>query len=158
MSIYLALGTNVGNKEENLKEAIKRLSEGGIEVVGESPIYKTPPYGPVEQDWFLNQVVEVQTELDADELFEAMQIIEKEMGREKEVRWGPRLIDLDIIFYNDLVLHEKNLTIPHADMQNRKFVLQPMCDLNPKFLHPVFEKRMEELLENCNDEGVIEKI
>lgn len=159
MQIFLGLGTNIGDKKENLEQACVLLEKEGIKVITRSPIYKTPPYGHIQdQDDFLNQVIEVETDIEATELFHVLKRIENNMGREKVERWGPRLIDLDILFYGDQLIENEFITVPHKDLQNRNFVLKPLCDIATDLLHPVFRKTMRELLDECRDDGQISKI
>jgi 2-amino-4-hydroxy-6-hydroxymethyldihydropteridine diphosphokinase len=108
-------------------------------------LYLTEPVGDVEQEWFLNCVVEMQTDVDPKKLLASFKSIERKLGRTKSVKNGPRIIDIDILFYGDQVLNTKNLVIPHPLLQKRLFVLQPMMDLNPDFLHPVLKKKIQEL-------------
>lgn len=144
---YIAFGTNVGNREENINVALKMMEDRGLKIIKTSKIYVTEPYGYKDQPEFLNGAVEVETSLSCRELLNVLLNIEKDMGRVRHFKWGPRNIDLDIIFYNDEVIDEPDLKVPHPDMQNRDFVLKPLCDLNPNFVHPVFKKTVKTLLE-----------
>jgi 2-amino-4-hydroxy-6-hydroxymethyldihydropteridine diphosphokinase len=144
---YIAFGTNVGNREENINVALKMMEDRGLKIIKTSKIYVTEPYGYKDQPEFLNGAVVVETSLSCRELLNVLLNIEKDMGRVRHFKWGPRNIDLDIIFYNDEVIDEPDLKVPHPDMQNRDFVLKPLCDLNPNFVHPVFKKTVKTLLE-----------
>ncbi|MDO6354009.1 2-amino-4-hydroxy-6-hydroxymethyldihydropteridine diphosphokinase [Caloramator sp. CAR-1] len=144
---YIAFGTNVGNREENINVALKMMEDRGLKIIKTSKIYVTEPYGYKDQPEFLNGAVVVETSLSCRELLNVLLNIEKDMGRVRHFKWGPRNIDLDIIFYNDEVIDEPDLKVPHPDMQNRDFVLKPLCDLNPNFVHPVFKKAVKTLLE-----------
>ena len=143
---YIAVGANMGETEKTVQEAIKEV--GTIKdttVTKVSTLIVTKPYGGVEQDDFLNGAMEVRTLLTPEELLEELHRIEAEHGRERVLRWGPRTLDLDIIFYDDLVMDSEELTIPHIDMQNRDFVVDPMAEIAPYKRHPIYGKTMKEL-------------
>ncbi|CCJ33644.1 2-amino-4-hydroxy-6-hydroxymethyldihydropteridine diphosphokinase [Caloramator australicus] len=144
---YIAFGTNVGNREENINVALKMMEDRGLKIIKTSKIYVTEPYGYKDQPEFLNGAVEVETNLSCRELLNVLLNIEKDMGRVRHFKWGPRNIDLDIIFYNDEVIDEPDLKVPHPDMHNRDFVLKPLCDLNPNFVHPILKKTVKTLLD-----------
>ena len=146
-TVYVAFGSNMGNKQEYIDNALKEL-EGyeDIRIIKCSDIYETEPYGGVEQDKFLNGVVKIETLKTPETLLKCLNTIESSAGRVREIHWGPRTLDLDIIFYDDLIMYTENLIIPHVDMQNRDFVLKPLCDINPYYIHPVLKKSVTELL------------
>jgi len=150
--IYLALGTNLGNRAENLKNALAALPPN-VRVQRESSIYETAPWGFEDQPKFLNMVVEAETELAPLDLLHTLKSLETNLGRTPTFRYGPRLIDLDILFYDDLILHTLELTIPHPRLHERAFVLIPLADIAPGFLHPVLQKTIQQLLENLNREN-----
>lgn len=130
--VYLSLGSNLGNKEALLKRAVKLLNkEDEIEVKATSDFYKNPPYGGVATEEFVNMAVEIDTTLNPYDLLNKIHEIEKALGRQRTVRWGNRTIDIDIIFYDDLHMNEKDLTIPHKDYRNRDFVLVPLSQIAP---------------------------
>ncbi len=133
MQAWLGLGSNLGNPVAQLKLAIKRLAEAeGIEVLKTSSLYSTPPWGDEQQDDFINAVVQIQTGFAPLALLHALQSIENQMGRQRSKRrWGPRVIDIDMLLYDDLVLHSAELEIPHARMHERAFVLLPLSELEP---------------------------
>jgi 2-amino-4-hydroxy-6-hydroxymethyldihydropteridine diphosphokinase len=141
---YLGLGSNIENKEEHLNQAITLIKDF-YTVKAISPVYLTEPVGLPDQDWFLNCVVEIETDVDPHTLLLKIKSIEKKLGRKKTVRNGPRSIDIDILFYGDLVIQTKQLVIPHPRLQERLFVLQPLLDLNPCFIDPVSHKTIQEL-------------
>lgn len=143
--IILALGTNIGNKEQNLKTALEQLELHGIIVKQASKIYETEPLGPQNQDDYLNMAIDVETKLEPLELLQTLKKIEKNMGREKTIHWGPRIIDIDIIFYNDVVIESKELTIPHKEMHKRNFVLEPVIEITKDTIHPVLKKSIKTL-------------
>lgn len=143
---YVALGSNLGNREALLKEAVAKLEkEKHIRKLKTSSFIRTAPYGVTDQPEFLNGAVYFQTLLTPHELLGFLHEIEQEAGRERKIHWGPRTLDLDILFYDDLILYESDLIIPHIDLHNREFVLKPMCELNPLWKHPVSGKSMQEL-------------
>ena len=151
--IYLALGSNLGDRVANLETARKALAPR-IEVVRESPIYVTAPWGYTDQPNFLNQVIEVETLLHPIPLLHRLKTIEAEMGREMTFRNGPRIIDLDILFYGLEVYEGELLQIPHPRLQERSFVLVPLNDLAPEFIHPVLNKSVREMLMQVDSTGV----
>jgi len=144
--VYLGLGSNMGNKEDQIKAAISRLSQIG-KVIKVSSLYLTEPVGVTDQDWFLNCVIEIETDVEPKTLLTSLKAIERKLGRIKTMKNGPRCIDIDILFYGNEVVQTKNLIIPHPQIQNRLFVLQPMMDLNPCLMHPVLQKTIQELYE-----------
>ena len=143
---YIALGSNLGDRKENLNNSCKILNERGIYVVKRSTTIETKPYGNVEQDNFLNEVIEVSTILNPIELMEELLDIEKVLKRERNIRWGPRTIDLDIILYGMEIINEEKVIIPHYDMHNRDFVLGPLCELNKFSYNPRLGKFAYEML------------
>lgn len=141
----------MGDRTKYLTDAVEAL--GGIRgctVKKVSGFLETPPYGVADQDDFLNGCLELETLLYPEELLEQLHRIEKDAGRERKKRWGPRTLDLDIIFYDDLVCQSKDLCIPHVDMHRRKFVLEPLCEIAPYKRHPVYGKTVAEMLENLD--------
>lgn len=147
LEVFLGLGSNLGNKEENINNSLKLISEL-YTVKKISHLYLTEPIGNVKQDWFLNCVVEIQTDVDPKKLLSSVKSIERKLGRIKIVKNGPRIIDIDILFYGDRVLKTKTLVIPHPSIQERLFVLQPMMDINPNLVHPIFKKSIHQLYHN----------
>ena len=143
---YIALGSNIGNREENLNNAIEMLRQNeGVEVKQISSYINTAPVGFTEQPDFLNAVVEVKTSLCPHKLLEICSDIEKNLKRERIIHWGPRTIDLDILLYDDLVLNDADLIIPHPRMHERDFVLKPLKEIAPKAFHPVLRKNIEDI-------------
>lgn len=142
---YIALGSNLGDREENLRTALKHLEAKGVRVVKVSTFIETEPYGVTDQPGFINAACQVATELPPLELLRLLLSIEQEMGRVRLRRWGERNIDLDLLLYEDAVLKSEELTLPHPDMHNRDFVLLPLAELAPEVVHPKLKKTIQEL-------------
>lgn len=153
--VYLALGSNLGERRENLEAALRALPPE-VEISALSRLYETAPAYVTDQPPFLNMAVEGYTTLSPTELLAHLQGIEKRLGRERTIRYGPRLIDLDILFYDDLVLELPGLSLPHPRLQERGFVLRPLADLAPDFVHPVLNRSVRELLAALPEEGIIQ--
>lgn len=152
-TVYIALGTNLGDRVQNLQNAVKLLKPD-VRLLDCSPIYETPPWGYLDQPAFLNQVVRAETDLDPEELLARIKGVEARMGRQKTMLNGPRIIDLDILFYDDLVFKSGNLSIPHPRMAGRAFVLVPLADLAPDLRHPASGQRIEEMLAGIDTTGI----
>ncbi|QNU68633.1 2-amino-4-hydroxy-6-hydroxymethyldihydropteridine diphosphokinase [Ruminiclostridium herbifermentans] len=143
---YIALGSNIGNREDNLNKAIEMLKQNDeVEVNKISSYLNTAPVGYTDQPDFLNAVVEVKTTLSPHKLLMVCSDIEKKLKRERIIHWGPRTIDLDILLYEDLVLNHEDLVIPHPRMHEREFVLKPLKEIAPKAFHPVLKKTIEDI-------------
>ncbi|MBN2280626.1 MAG: 2-amino-4-hydroxy-6-hydroxymethyldihydropteridine diphosphokinase [Candidatus Marinimicrobia bacterium] len=157
---YIGIGTNVGNKLDNIKLALQHIDHiQTTELTGVSSIFETEPLYYYEQDYFYNAVAEIKTELDPVVLLQKLKEIEKQMGRDFKVeKNGPRLIDLDIEFFEDIVVETNNLEIPHSRIYERMFVLKPMYELNKNFKCSKTGKTIELLLQECKDDSKIEKI
>jgi len=151
--VYLALGSNLGNRLSNLKEAIAALPPQ-MEVKAKSAVYETPPWGYEDQPKFLNQVLKATTYLDPEPLLKHLKRLEVALGRKETFQNGPRLIDIDILFYDELILNKPSLVIPHPRLQERGFVLLPLMDLDPNLTHPVTKKSVREMMTDCNVEGI----
>jgi len=150
---YLALGTNLGDRLANLRAAIDALSPT-VRVTREAPVYETPPWGVTDQPAFLNMVAETETDLAPLALLEYLKGLETRLGRQPGARYGPRLIDLDVLFYGDLVLQAPRLVIPHPHLDERAFVLVPLNDLAAGLMHPLLRRSVEQLLETVDRRGV----
>ncbi|MFC2042896.1 2-amino-4-hydroxy-6-hydroxymethyldihydropteridine diphosphokinase [Chloroflexota bacterium] len=152
-TVYIALGTNLGDRSANLDSALSSLPPS-VKILSSSPVYETPPWGYLRQSSFLNQVVKCETHLTPEELLDYLKAIEKSLGRKPTFLFGPRTIDLDILFFDDLVLETPSLIIPHHRLEERAFVLVPLADLDSDMKHPVSGKSIRELLEIVDISGV----
>jgi 2-amino-4-hydroxy-6-hydroxymethyldihydropteridine diphosphokinase len=146
-TIYLSLGSNIGDRETHLKAALDRLPEAGVTVLRVSPIYETEPVDGAEGRWFLNLVAEAETEVFPLQLLSRLQRLERALGRVRRVVNGPRTIDIDILMYGQTVMQRPELEIPHPRMTERRFVLVPLADLAPELRHPVTRRTVRDLLE-----------
>ncbi len=145
--IFIALGTNIGSRESNLNNALSALEKENIfHIQTTSHIYETEPWGYLEQDSFLNMVIQGSSLYPPTELLEKLKSLEVQLGRSPTFHYGPRLIDLDILFYGNQVVETPILKIPHPEMQNRDFVLYPLCEIAPNFIHPEFQQPVTDML------------
>jgi 2-amino-4-hydroxy-6-hydroxymethyldihydropteridine diphosphokinase len=141
----IAFGSNIGDREANINEALRILKQK-IKIIKTSSLYETKPMYLEKQDWFLNGVAIVETEIKPEQLLGVLKRTEKQMGRKEVERNGPRIIDLDILFYNKQIINEDNLRIPHPKIQERAFVLVPLAEIEPNFVHPIYKKNIAQLL------------
>jgi len=156
MSIFLGIGTNTGDREQNLIDAVSNLSDNKeICLLKTSSIFETEPVGYEAQPWFLNIVLELSTKFEPISLLATVKRIEKKMGRKEKFRWGPRNIDIDILSYEDRIMKSDKLIIPHARMHLRRFVLIPLAEIAPAFIHPEMKLTVQQMLIQCPDYGVI---
>ena len=157
--IFLGLGTNLGDRRKNLRTAIEKITENIGEIKSASSVYETDPWGFKSENKFLNMVVEVHTTLKPSGVLGRILMIESLMGRTREGKeYKSRIIDIDILFYNDRILAKKALTVPHQGIHERRFVLEPLCEIAPGYIHPVLKKSIRDLLLECKDEtGVFRK-
>jgi 2-amino-4-hydroxy-6-hydroxymethyldihydropteridine diphosphokinase len=151
INVYLSLGSNEGNRLANLRTAAELIHKNVGKIARKSHVYETEPWGKKDQDTFYNQVIMINTTMEATDLLAALNKVEREMGRTRKETWGPRIIDIDILFYGKRILRTKDLNIPHAEIANRAFVLIPMMEIAPDFEHPALKKRMDELYMVCTD-------
>jgi 2-amino-4-hydroxy-6-hydroxymethyldihydropteridine diphosphokinase len=156
-NVYLLIGGNMGERVANLAAARNRINiDCGI-ITATSSIYETEAWGYKEQPAFLNQALAIETTLKAEDLLVAILKIEMALGRKREIPLGPRIIDIDIIYFNDQIIDSNNLTIPHPSMAERKFVLTPLTEIAPAYMHPILLKTNELLLKECGDSSVVYK-
>ena len=155
---YLLIGGNLGNRKENLLKAISLINEQCGTLTRPSSIYETEAWGNTDQPSFLNQALEISTTLNARQLIRKILKIEKEMGRIRKEKLGPRIIDIDILLFENEIHDLRFLKIPHPEMQNRRFVLVPLAEIDPALQHPVLKKTIAELLEECPDNLDVKKI
>lgn len=158
--IFLSLGSNVGDRLANLKSAVEEINKNEkCRVLRSSPIYETTPYGEVQQPNFLNALIEIETVLGFFELFSFIKSVEEKIGRTGvEVKWGPREIDIDIVFYNEFIYDGENLTVPHKEYSKRDFVLVPLLDMAPTFKHPVLRKKLSDITFENPEKHIINKL
>lgn len=156
--VYLATGSNIGDKAANLVIALEMIELYVGEIIKTSSVYRTAAWGKEDQPDFLNQAIAVETNLEPETLLLAVMEIEQKMGRERRIRWGERLIDIDILFYGQLISHSQRLTIPHPFIQERNFVLQPLLEIDPDLIHPVFQQSIRELAAACPDPLAVERV
>lgn len=156
--VFVLLGSNQGKRKQFLSKAKKLLAEQCGKIVRESSVYETAAWGNNKQAYFLNQVIIISTNLSADNLMQSLLLIENKLGRVRKEKFGPRTIDLDILFYDDLVYHSAVVTIPHPAIQDRRFVLIPLIEIAPRKRHPVYLKTVSALLKECTDMLNVKKL
>ena len=155
MKYYISLGSNIGERKKNLDQALSLLEKNKVKIVKESSLYETSPVGTKEQPWFLNQVLEIQTELEPTAFLRMVQEIEKKIGRIHTVPKGPRCIDIDIILAENRIVRTLKLIIPHSEMTKRNFVLVPLKEIACEAVHPVLNKKIGDLLQKSKDESIV---
>lgn len=155
---FLLLGTNLGDKFANLSLARGQILQQVGNIAKVSSIYQTAAWGNTDQGDFLNQVLKVETELDPHGLLKICLSIEKKLGRKRYEKWGERLIDIDVLYFENQIIKEKDLGVPHPQLRKRRFTLVPLVELAPNFSHPVFRKTNKELLAECTDQLEVVKV
>jgi 2-amino-4-hydroxy-6-hydroxymethyldihydropteridine diphosphokinase len=156
---YIGIGSNIGDKVNQCERAISEISKvDHHKLLAKSSLFKTQPIGYTSQDWFVNGVIKIETDLEAPELLRTLKTIESQLGRTEIFRWGPRTIDLDILFFDNAEIHTEELQIPHPLIQDRQFVLIPLAEIDRNLIHPVLKKTVEELLNNFKENQGVERL
>ena len=149
--VFIALGTNLGDRIQNVRKAVLAIEANLGEIIKQSSLYETKPWGKSDQPDFLNQVILVITDKIPQECLNALSSIERQFGRNRDVKWGARIIDLDLLYVNDQIINTEKLILPHPGIPQRRFVLVPMAEIAPDFIHPQLLKKQKQLLEECAD-------
>lgn len=156
---FIGIGSNIGNKIDQCEDAISEILRADRHtLLARSSLYKTHPFGYTEQDWFVNGVIKIETDLEPIDLLGALKSIETQMGRSKTFHWGPRTIDLDILFFDEDKIQAGEVAIPHPRLHERQFVLVPLVEIDQHLVHPVLKKTVQELLGNLKEDQGVEKI
>ncbi len=156
---YIALGSNVGNKLLQCQKAVSQvLKVDHHRLLARSSFYKTQPIGYPDQDWFVNGVIKIETVLEPHQLLQSLGAIESHLGRKKTFRWGPRAIDLDLLFYDEEQIQSDDLVLPHPRLHERQFVLIPLVEMDPGLVHPVLKKTVHEILSHLKEDQGVEKL
>ncbi len=152
---YISIGSNVGDRAENCNNGMAAIAAvDGIDLLARSKLFLTEPVDYLDQSWFINAMVKISTSLDPLALLAVLKGIEREAGRKEQmVKFGPRVLDLDILFYEDMVINSETLVLPHPRMHRRNFVLRPFCDIDPTVEHPVYKKNIRQLVDLLDDRG-----
>jgi 2-amino-4-hydroxy-6-hydroxymethyldihydropteridine diphosphokinase len=156
--VYLLTGSNFGNSKALLNQAKLSVIQHIGAVTAASSLYQTAPWGNTNQQHFLNQVLEVSTNLASKEVLTTILNIEQQMGRTREEKWAPRTIDIDILFFNNNIIDEHDLKIPHPLLHQRRFTLVPLAEIAPNYIHPLLHQTVTNLLQHCSDNSVVEKL
>lgn len=157
MKYHLGLGTNLGDREKNLKQCHLELQKLGIEILAASSIYETQPVGLKKQPWFLNQVLAIDADIQPERLLGVLKSLEKKMGRVPGPKYGPRVIDIDILMAEDLIIHTAKLKIPHPELEKRNFVLIPLTEIAATLIHPLQKITIAELTQESSDTSQVRK-
>ncbi len=155
--VVLLLGSNLGERMVNLEKACHEIEQELGKVILRSSVYETAPWGNLDQEPFLNEVVKIDSSLNAGQMMERILAIETKMGRVRTKKWEPRIIDIDVLFFNDEIISTENLVVPHPSLHFRKFTLLPLTEIMPGYIHPVLEKSISNLLEEVNDSLEVKK-
>ena len=155
INVFLLLGSNLGQRNSFLQQAVRLIEQEVAPVTTVSSVYETQSWGKSDAPDYLNQVIELQTDLDARTVLRKILSIETQMGRKREEKWGSRIIDIDILFYGDSIINEPGLIVPHPELHNRRFTLEPLSELAPNFVHPVLNKDIMQLKNELNDNLIV---
>ncbi len=156
---YVGIGSNLGDPVKNCRDAVRELSSlKNIQVLRRSSLYRTEPVGDTPQDWFVNGVLEIRTTFTAQQLLKALQWVEHALGRERAGKWGPRVIDLDILMFGQEIVGMEALAVPHPEFHKRRFVLVPMNEIAPYVIHPLYGVSMKGLLDRLDDKHAVDRI
>jgi 2-amino-4-hydroxy-6-hydroxymethyldihydropteridine diphosphokinase len=156
---YIGIGSNLGDKLDHCEKAVSEiLKTDRHKLLAKSSFYRTQPIGYTSQDWFVNGVIKIETDLEAHELLRALKTAESQLGRTETFRWGPRTIDLDILFFDDVEIHTEGLQIPHPLIQDRQFILIPLVEIDRNLIHPVLKKTIQELLNSLKEDQGVAKL
>ena len=150
-TIYIQLGSNIGERESFITKSMHQVEDAIGKIITASSIFETTAWGNENQNNFLNSVIKIKTPFDAFTILQKSQEIENNLGRERSDKWGERTIDIDILFYNNKIINTKELTVPHPLIQKRKFVLVPLSEIAPNYMHPILKKNISTLLSECKD-------
>ena len=150
-TVYIQLGSNIGERESFISKSMEQIEENIGEIITESSVFETIPWGNENQNNFLNSVIKIKTPFDSFKVLKKSQEIENNLGRVRVEKWGERTIDIDILFYNNKIINTKELIIPHPLIQQRKFVLVPLSEIAPNYTHPILKKSISTLLSECKD-------
>ncbi|MFA6085992.1 2-amino-4-hydroxy-6-hydroxymethyldihydropteridine diphosphokinase [Mucilaginibacter sp.] len=158
INVFLLLGSNLGNREAYLQKAIQLIEQNIAPLTNASGIYETQSWGKTDEPDYLNQVVQLNTDLSAKIVLERILDIEIMLGRKRDVKWGSRIIDIDILFYGDNIINEPGLIVPHPELHNRRFTLEPLVELAPDFIHPILKKNILNLKSELKDSLIVKKL
>ncbi|TSD66135.1 2-amino-4-hydroxy-6-hydroxymethyldihydropteridine diphosphokinase [Inquilinus sp. KBS0705] len=158
INVFLLLGSNLGNRNLFLQQAIQHIEEDIAPVSQKSAVYETQSWGKADLPDYLNQVIVIQTNLTAQNVLQKILAIELLLGRKREEKWGSRIIDIDILFYGDQIINAPGLVVPHPELHNRRFTLEPLAELTPDFIHPVLNKNILILKKELKDTLIVKKV
>lgn len=156
--IYLLLGSNLGNRQQNLQQAAHLIHQEAGKIVDSSAVFETAAWGKIDQHEFLNQVLQLESDFTPEQLLAKILSIETRLGRVRAEKWGARTIDIDILYFADVVMATDHLMLPHPGIPARRFALKPLCDIAPEFIHPGLKKSNSQLLTECEDNSFVKKI
>jgi 2-amino-4-hydroxy-6-hydroxymethyldihydropteridine diphosphokinase len=157
-NIFLLLGSNLGNRKEFLQQAVEQIEAQIAPLIHASSVYETQSWGKTDEPDYLNQVLELKSVLPAREILRKILAIENLLGRKREEKWGSRIIDIDILFYGDAIINEADLKVPHPELHNRRFTLEPLSEIAPALIHPVLNKNILQLKNELNDSLIVKKV